>query len=281
MRVLTLASIFLLYICPLGFCGSEDFFYPQRIISLGPALTEQLYLLGAEERLVGVTTYCKRPPQAQEKEKIGTVVEVDLEKIVLLQPDLILTTSLTNPKTKEKLKNLGIKTADFPQAKNFSQICEQFLQLGRTVGREKEAEEIIRQAKMKVDAIKERAEGLAKKRVFFQLGAKPLVAATTDSFLNDLIKFSGGINIVCACESKSGLYSREKVVKANPDIIIITAMGITGKEEKKVWKAFAALNAVKFDRIYIVDDYTFCSPTPVNFVEALEEMVKILHPENE
>lgn len=226
--------------------------------------------------MVGLTSYCRRPPRAQRKEKVGTVLEVNLEKIVYLQPDLVLATSLTNPKTIEKLKSLGIKVAHFPQAKNFSQLCEQFLELGRIVGKKSEAQQIVRQAKMKVELIKKEIKDLPKQEVFVQIGTRPLFAATSDSFINDFIEFAGGINI--ACDSKSGIYSREKVLKDNPEIIIITSMGIGG-EEKKLWRNFKALNAVKNDRIYIVDSDKFCSPTPLSFVEALEEMVKILHPD--
>lgn len=272
-----LAIIFLFNICAATFCFPEDISsYPQRIVSLGPGITEQLYLLGVEDKLVGLTSYCRRPPRAQRKEKVGTVLEVNLEKIVYLQPGLVLATSLTNPKTIEKLKSLGIKVAHFPQAKNFSQLCKQFLELGRIVGKKSEAQQIVRQAKMKVELVKKEIKDLPKQEVFVQIGTRPLFAATSDSFINDFIEFAGGINI--ACDSKSGIYSREKVLEDNPEVIIITSMGIGG-EEKKLWRNFKALNAVKNDRIYIVDSDKFCSPTPLSFVEALEEMVKILHPD--
>jgi len=249
---------------------------PQRIISLAPSLTDELYLLGVEDKISGVTTYCLRPASAQKKEKVGTVTDVNIEKIVSLKPDLVLTTSLTNPKAIERLKNLGIKTVNFPQAENFTQLCAQFLELGKLLGREREAEEITKKAKEKVDVIKEGARKLSKPKVFIQIGVRPLFTATNRSFLNDFIEFAGGINI--ASRAKAGLYSYEKVLQSNPDIIVIAAMGITG-EEKKVWEKYKSLNAVKNKRIYIIDSDKFCSPTPISFTEALEEIVGILHPE--
>ena len=251
--------------------------YPQRIISLGPFVTEQLYLLGVEERLVANTVYCKRPPDAQKKEKIGTVVKVDLEKIVSLNPDLILVTSLTNLKTVEKLKNLGMRVINFQYAKNFTEICEQFLKLGKAVSKGKEAKEIVDIAKKKVSLIKKRTDKLPKPKVFIQIGAKPLFTATRNSFVHDFIELAGGINI--AAPLKSGLYNREKVIISNPDVIIIATMGIAGEEEKKIWQKYKTIKAVKSNRIYVVDSYNLCSPTPVTFVETLAEMVKILHPE--
>ncbi|NWF99304.1 MAG: ABC transporter substrate-binding protein [Nitrospirae bacterium] len=247
--------------------------YPQRIISLAPSITEELYLLGIENRIIGVTTYCKKPIQAQ---KVGTIIEVNIEKVISLQPDLVLATSLTNPKAKEKLKNLGIKVITFPSAKNFREICEQFLELGKIVGREKKAEEIVYRAKKTVSSLKQKVKELPKPKVLVQVGAKPLWVAPEDSFVNDLIESAGGINIVV--DSKTGLYSREEVLKQNPDVIIITTMGIVGKEEKKIWQKYKTISAVRNNRIYIVDSDRFCSPTPVSFVDTLKEMVNILHP---
>ena len=76
---------------------------------------------------------------------------------------------------------------------------------------------------------------------------------------------------------KSGLYSRERVFQGNPDVIIITTMGLVGEEEKAVWQNYPALNAVQTQRIYIVDEYQFCSMSPEDFLQALEKMVEILH----
>lgn len=250
--------------------------YPQRIISLGPSLTEDLYLLGVEDQLVANTTYCKRPPEAETKEKIGTVIEVNIEKIVSLKPDLILMTSLTNSKKIEKLKTLGIRLVNFPYAHNFSQLCEQFLELGQIVGREKEAEEVVRQAEFQVESIKTSVNDLPKPKVFIQLGAKPLFTAIEDSFVHNFIEFAGGINI--ASGVKSGLYSRENVLSQNPDVILIVTMGIVGEEEKEIWEKYKILNAVKNNRIYIVDSYKVCSPTPVSFVNVLQEILDVLHP---
>ncbi len=251
---------------------------PQRIVSLSPAITEELYLLEMEDRIVGTTVYCDRPPEAKEKEKVGTVIKVDLEKILILKPDLILATSLTDPGQIEKLKSLGMRVISFPlyENKNFSQICEQFMELGRIVGREAEAEEIVCQMKNKIDSISKGIKGLPKPKVFVQIGARPLFTIIKDSFIQDLIALGGGINI--ARGAKSGLYSREDVIRQNPEVIIIVTMGIVGEEEKKVWRKFKTLDAVKNDRIYIIDSNKTCSPTPVSFVEALEEIAEFLHP---
>lgn len=250
--------------------------YPQRIISLSPTVTEELYILGVQDKLVGSTLYCQNPPEASKKEKVGTVMEVNLEKIVALRPDLVLATSLVKPQAKEKLKDLGIKIITFPAAKSFNQMCEQLLELGRIVGKEKKAKELVAEAKGKTQVIRRKVRSLPKPKVFAQIGAKPLFAATKDYFVNDFIEFAGGLNI--ARDLNSGLYSREEVLKANPDVILVVTMGIVGEQEKKIWEKYDVIKAVRSKRVHILDSHKLCSPTPVSFADTLEEVVRILHP---
>lgn len=251
--------------------------HPKRIVSLAPSMTEELYLLRAEDSLVGNTTYCVTPPAARCKEKVGAITKINLEKIVSLKPDLVLATSLTNPKTIQKLKDLGIEVRIFPAPKNFTSLCEQFLELGKAIDKEVDARGIIAATEGKVAVIKARTTVLIKPRVFIEIGAKPLFTANRDFFLNDFVELGGGTNI--AKDSKIGTYSREEVLRRNADVILIVTMGLAGEKEKESWQKFKTLNAVKHGRIYVIDSRKICSPTPVTFVETLEEIAALLHPE--
>ncbi len=251
--------------------------YPKRIISLGTHLTEQLYLLKSEDRLTANTIYCQNPPEAKNKEKIGTVTTFNIEKIIKLQPDLILATSLSNRQQIEKLKKLGFNVVIFPQAESFDKICEQFLELAKIVGKEKMAQDIVSCSKKRVAHIKNATQNLPKPKVFVQLGTKPLFTVSKDSFIRDFIEFAGGINI--AKDIEIGYYSYEKVVESNPDIILIASMGITGEKEKKNWQRYKSINAVRNQKIYVIDSYKICSPTPITFTETLKEISEIFHPE--
>jgi len=133
--------------------------------------------------------------------------------------------------------------------------------------------------KEKVKSVKDKTKGLKKTKVFIQIGTKPLFTAGKNSFVNDFIEFAGGTNI--AKDTEVGIYSREKVLEENPDVIIIVTMGIRGIKEKEIWQRYKNINAVKNKRIYIIDSYKICSPTPISFVETLKELIKILHPEIE
>jgi ABC-type Fe3+-hydroxamate transport system substrate-binding protein len=248
---------------------------PQRIVSLVPNITEELYLLGVQDRVVGVTTYCRRPPEAQSKERVGTVVEVNVEKILGLQPDLVIASPLTDHKQIQKLQDVGIRVKIFQAPQDFKALCNGFLQLAHMVGREQGAQEIIDQAERELDTIKGKVKGLPKPRVFVQIGERPLVAAGRDFFIDDFVAFAGGVNI--AHEVKTSVYSREEVVRRNPDIIIIAKMGIVGDQEKAAWVKYKTIRAVQTNRIYTVDPYRFCSPTPLSFVEQVKELVRLFH----
>lgn len=249
---------------------------PQRIISLAPAITQKLYLLGVEDRLLANTIYCRTPDDARLKTKIGNVTHVNLELIVSLKPDLVLASQLTKPEQIQKLQNMGIRVVRAPNATDFESLCDDFKNLGRLVGAEKLAQIIVERARQDVDGIKKRTANLRRKRVFIQIGSKPLFTATRQSFLNDYIELAGGEN-VADCE-KSGIYSREKVVEDNPDVIIITTMGMVGETEKEVWLNYPSITAVRNNDIHVMDSYRICSPTPVIFAETLKEIAEILHP---
>ncbi|OGW75196.1 MAG: hypothetical protein A2Z72_03960 [Omnitrophica bacterium RBG_13_46_9] len=200
-----------------------------------------------------------------------------MEKIVMLEPDMVLATSLTDVRAVEKLGRLGIKVISIPPPGSFDELCKQFLELGEILGEEEKARKIVNDARNKVGLIRKKAGNLSSPRVFVQIGSSPLFAATDDYFIDDFVGFAGGTNI--AEKSKTGLYSREEVIKRNPDVIVVVTMGIAGDKEIENWKNYKTLNAVKNNRIHLVDPYRLCSSTPESFVDMLEEFVEILHPD--
>lgn len=250
---------------------------PRRLISLSPAATENIYRLEVQDHLLANTIYCAEPPEARMKEKIGTFLQANLERIVSLQPDLVVASSLLRREQVEKLRQVGIRVEVFPYPKSFSEICTQFLRLGEILGRTAKAQAIIDAVEREVSLVRARTRALPKKRVFFQIGIRPLHTVTAESFLNDYIQFAGGINI--AGHEVSGLYSREKVILSNPEVIIITTMGMAGEKEREGWSRYGTLSAVKARNVHIVNPEKVCSPTPTTFVESLMEIARMIHPE--
>lgn len=149
----------------------------ERIVSLSPSMTESLYYLGLDDKLVAVTTFCNYPPQAKAKESIGTVVNPNVEKIFSLSPDLVLVvTGMIRPQVVEKLKGLGLQVVVFDRCSNFDEINKRFVNLGTLLGKEKEARKIVQETKREVHSIARQVEGLPPVGVFWEIGATPLVS---------------------------------------------------------------------------------------------------------
>jgi iron complex transport system substrate-binding protein len=250
---------------------------PKRIISLSPRITKSLYLLGVDERIVANTVYCVTPDEARKKEKIGTVVRMDIEKTISLSPDIVLATSLSNPEQVKRLRDLGIKVVQFPSPRSLDELLGEFLALGRIVGREEEAGRIIRDVLVGLDVIKGEVMGLPRRKVVVQVGTRPLYISPKASFVNEIIELSGGINV--GPDGDDGRVGYEEVVKQNPEVIIIATMGFVGEEEKRVWKRYPSIEAVRGERIYIIDSERLCSLTPPDFLEAVKTLKDLLHPE--
>jgi len=253
---------------------------PQRIVSLGPIHTESIYLLGAEDRLVANTSYCVHPEAARLKEKVGSVMSFSVEKVLSLYPDLVLAGNLTPKASLQRLRDMGIPVFQFDQATSFADICEQFILLGRLLNLETKAQNLVRRAQQQVRTIGEQIADLDRPKVFLQVGSHPLAGAIGTSFTHDFIALGGGINI--SKEQQSAAINPEKVIAENPDIIIIAIMGsesgLAG-EQKRNWQRVQVINAVRNDRVHILDPDLVCSPSPLTFAHTLTLIAELIHPE--
>jgi len=262
MRIKYSIFIFSLFFLPLFFQPLHLSGY-ERIISLSPQITESIYLIGAEKTLIANTTFCKRPPDALKKEKIGTPQRPELEKIVSLKPDLVMAAQEANdPWFVERIKRLGINTVFFKRPKDFKDLSHNFLVLGRLLKKEETAKKIVMDVKQRLHKnVKSRQFG-----VLWQVGSGPIVVATNASFVNDIIEYSGGKNIINS-EVPYMRVSIEEVIKNPPQVIVLMAMGYSTEEEKKRWKKY-----LKDLAFVVLDPYVASSPTPVTFLEAVTRL---------
>lgn len=253
---------------------------PRRIISMGPVITEMIYLLEADDRLIADTTYCNVPEAAKTKPKIGSVIQADVEKIISLAPDIVLANPLARGKQLDLLRNMGLRVVQFENPATFEKICRMTEELGQLLGKEELARKIILDARATVDVIIQRTSRLPPRKVFIQIGFNPLHTSPKGTFVNEYILFSGGINV--AADETSGNYSREKVLENNPDVILIATMGSDtagAEKEKKTWLSYSFLNAARTGEIHVLDPEIICSPTPISFAEALAYVADLIHPE--
>ena len=253
---------------------------PQRIISLGPIHTENIYLLGAEDRLVANTSYCVHPEAARQKEKVGSVMSFSVEKVLSLHPDLVIAGNLSPKESLQRLRDMGIPVVQFDQATSFADICAQFITLGRLLDLEAKSLSLVRTAQQQVRTIGHHIAALPRQKVFLQVGSHPLAGAIGTSFTHDFIALGGGINI--SKEQQSAAINPEKVIAENPDVIIIAIMGsesgLAG-EQKRNWQRVPVINAVRNDRVHVLDPDLVCSPSPLTFAHTLTLIAELIHPE--
>ncbi len=246
----------------------------KRIVSLVPWVTKSLYLMGEQSRLVGCTNYC--PVEASDKiQVVATAVNVSIEKTLMLKPDLVIASSLIKPETIESLKKLGLKVVYQPFPKSFEEICTDFIQIGELVGQGAKAKNIVTQQKDRMAKLRASIPVGKNPKVLIQIGAKPLFCAVPNTFMDDFINFSGGKNITSGL--KIGNVTREFVLKENPDVIFIVTMGLVAEEEKENWFTYQGLSARKSKKIFVLDSDKTCSPTPILFTDALEEIIKLMY----
>lgn len=272
---------YLLLLLPVIFfgCGGEQVRVEdrqggyERIISLGPTITQNIFLLGREDLLAGVSSYCRYLPEAADKEVAGDLVNPSIEQVMKLSPDVVMVTGMMSPGAVDRMKSFGIDVALFPEPGSFEEICSQFKELAALLGEEEKARGIISSVEEEINALREKAAAMPEISVISQIGADPLWVSPKNSFINDIIEFAGGVNLG---PENEGRVSPERVIKENPDVILIIDMGIA-EEQKRMWENYPAVNAVKNGRIYLVDSYIYCSPTPVIFTEAVRRTFELLH----
>lgn len=249
----------------------------QRIISLVPSVTETIFALGGEDKLVGVTTYCDYPEEAKKKQKVGDFSNPSIERIMFLRPDLVFATAPEQSKIINKLKTLGIDVITV-QPESYSEIIESIKEIGSLLGKEKRAEEILNGLEDDLKSLKRLVEKIKEKRkVYIELDCNPLFTVGKNSFLNELIELSGGENIAGYTEQTYFAINPEIVVKSDPEVIIL-AYPSEGKSVKRRigWKR---ITAVKENRVYSDIDWKLITSPGPRFTKACFELYKRFYPE--
>jgi iron complex transport system substrate-binding protein len=253
---------------------------PGRVIALAPSITEIIYDLGQEKRLVGVTQYSTFPPEAEALPRVGSYVRLDIEKIVILKPDLCLAIKDGNPKhIIDKIVALGIPVYVI-NPRNLQQIMDTITRLGSLLHAKQAATKLVYDMEKRIGQVRAQVKkGRHKPRIFFQIDAEPLFSAGTNTFIHELIELAGGINTT-AGEVSYPRYSWEDIIVLQPEIVLISSMagGLAPEYLLQSWKKWDQLTAVINDQVFVVDAELFDRPTP-RLVDGLEKIAAIIHPE--
>jgi iron complex transport system substrate-binding protein len=250
---------------------------PHRVISLAPSMTEMIYAVGAGEQLIGNTLYCNYPEEAKIVTKVGDMISIDYEKILSLKPDLIFITVEGNVKNGyEKLTRLGFKVF-VSNPRNYSGIKKTFKDLGKIFGMEDKANQTIKNWDERYNKITDEVKKYPAKSAMFIIGLNPVILAGKNTFINELLTSAGLTNIASDSPLNYPIFSREEIIKRNPDYIITTGMSSEeNKEQISIYREWKTLKAIQKKCVLIVNPDLYLRPGP-RFIDALEDLFKKLH----
>jgi iron complex transport system substrate-binding protein len=251
---------------------------PQRIISLAPSNTEILFAIGAGDKVVGVTSYDDYPEDVLDIEKIGDFNGINLERIIELEPDLVINYGDGVTEENERLLEAGIQIAGF-EPESIEEIRDTILRIGEMTGHKQEALELVDEMASKEEEILESIEGLEKKTVFYEIWHEPLMAAGPGSFIDQLISLAGGENVANDAEGEYPQYDLEQLIERNPEVYL-TANDLPEKtvDSIKERPGYSEIDAIKNGRVYLIDGNVISRPGP-RIIQALELIVEAIHPE--
>jgi iron complex transport system substrate-binding protein len=225
----------------------------QRIISLAPHLTENLFAIGAGERLVGVTSFSDYPPEAANIEVIGSYKDFDIERIVELGPDLVVGWLSGNPvEAVAKLERLGVPVF-LSEPRDPPDVAREIRLLGALTGLEPDAKRVSDRFMKTVSALSGKFARRSRVSVFYQVWSDPLITLNGDHLVSKLIDGCGGVNIFDELAPLAPRVSIESVIERNPEAIITGGTGAESPNEFNAWKRFPFLIAVQRDNLFHVN----------------------------
>jgi iron complex transport system substrate-binding protein len=257
---------------------------PQRIVSLAPSITEILFALGLDDRIVGVTDYCDYPEGAKTKPRVASYTTPNMEKLISIQPDIIFAESIHEKTVLPALQNLNLKVA-VTAARSIDTVLYDIELIGKIADKQDAANDLTAELRKKIDAISQKTQGLTeamRPRVLYVVWFEPIWSMGSNTYINDLIYAAGGLNIFADDFEESRIVSLESIITANPQVIIVTGMATSGdtiynavKSETRLGNTEAMLN----NRIYKVSDANIIERPGPRITLGLQELAQLIHPE--
>lgn len=252
---------------------------PGRIISLVPSVTESIYALGGEARLVGVTDFCDWPPEAQKKPRVGGMVAPSLEIIVALRPDLVVATREGNSReTLDQLGRLGVPVF-VVEPHRLSDVMTVIAQLGELTGRQAAVGPLVEGLKRRVKAVQDAVRPYPRPKVLYVLWPDPLIVPGRRGLVSELIELAGGTSVTAQEPGAYPRFSLEAVAARAPEVIILARHGGDAAPVARApWERLTALPAVRAGRVYSLDGNYLHRYGP-RVVDGLELLTRVIHPE--
>ena len=253
--------------------------YPSRIVCLTEETTETLYLLGQGDRIVGVSGYTVRPPEARAKPKVSAFINAKFDKIEALRPDLVLAFSDLQADLAAELVRRGVNVVVFNQ-RTVAQILQMIAMVGGLVGCQPEAEQLADKLAADLDRIRESAaRSPVRPRVFFEEWDEPLISGIR--WVEELVEIAGGAPIfpelANAALAKERIVDAAEVARRDPQVVFASWCGKKMKKATIVSRpGWGQVSAVRDDHIYEIKSTYILQPGPASLTEGVSQLHAIL-----
>lgn len=247
----------------------------QRIVSLAPHITEQLYAIGAGDLLVGAVDYSDYPEAARALPRVGGYSRLDLEQILALKPDLIVGWQSGNSSQQlERIEALGLVLYR-SEPRYLDAIASSMERLGILTGKEVTATEQAIQFRQRLAVLRRAARVRAPRTLFYQIWNRPLMTVNGEHLIDEVITLCGGRNIFVDLPVLTPVVSEEAVIAADPEIIIASGMGQERPEWLDDWRKWPQLRAVRSNALYSIDPNIIQRATP-RLLDGIEVMCRLV-----
>lgn len=248
---------------------------PEKVVSVAPNISELIYAIGAGERLVGRTDYCDYPEEVLSVESIGTLRSPDIEKIISLEPDVVIASTHFLEESEKQLTDLGIKVVVLYEEHDVTGVYTMIETLGDIFNVKENATKVVNEMKTTIEEVTTAVKDLEAPSVYYVVGYGEGgdYTAGGDTFVGQLITMAGGKNI--AQEVSGWSYSLESLMEADPDVIVLADYNKDGFMTADNYKE---LSAVKNGKVYAIDTNLLDRQGNRN-AEGIKELAKLFHPE--
>ncbi|WP_455219090.1 cobalamin-binding protein [Kaarinaea lacus] len=247
----------------------------QRIVSLAPNIAELLFAIGAGNKIVGVVEHSDYPPQVKSIQQVGNHTAIDLERISILQPDLIVAWQTGNP---DSALN-SLQQMDYvifrSEPKSLIDIPATMLRLSELAGTRKQATIAVADYQNQLEKLRVRYSGRKSVTVFYEIWNQPMMTVNGQHIINEVIEFCGGKNVFVAMNSLAPTVAVEPVLAANPQVIIASSSNGQAPEWLDDWRQWITLDAVRYDNLFHVDADTINRHTP-RILKGVEQVCEAL-----
>jgi iron complex transport system substrate-binding protein len=249
---------------------------PNRIVSLAPSITEDLFALGLGDKVVGDTTYDNYPLAAVNITKVGGFSTPNIEKIVSLKPDIVFASSLNNDTVLSTLSGYGIPTVVL-DPHSLTGILNDLSLIGNVTASTGNSSALVANLTQRLNKSNATSNAI-QTRVLYLVWNDPIMSAGADTFEGDIIARAGGINVAkLANVSGYGTMSKESVVALNPSVIIAnSAMNSTVIEQIKSDPALTTVDAIKNGKVFVLNSDVISRPGPRAF-DAMDQIIEIIN----